>query len=739
MPRDTEAGTPPAAGTAPPAEVELLVSGRHGDPHHLLGRHGSTVRAWRPDATAMVVELPGGTSVPMRHVHPGGLFEGVLPPAAGQAAELAYRLRANYGRDRAFVFDDPYKAWPTLGELDLHLLGEGRHRSLWRVLGAHRRVHDGVVGTSFAVWAPNARSVRVVGDWNYWDGRVLPMRSLGGSGVWELFVPGVQGGARYKYEMVTADGRRILKADPFAFATEVPPDTASMVADEPAHRWGDGDWMQARASADLLTRPMSVYELHLGSWRRRPEEGDRPLTYLELADQLPRYVAEMGFTHVELMPVAEHPFGGSWGYQVSAYYAPTARYGSGDDFRVLVDSLHQRGIGVLIDWVPAHFPRDEFALAEFDGTALYEHAGPKGSHPDWGTLVFNFGRNEVRNFLVANALFWLDEYHIDGLRVDAVASMLYLDYSRKQGEWEPNQFGGRENLEAVSFLKEVNEVVYAAHPGVMMVAEESTAWPAVSRPTYVGGLGFGFKWNMGWMHDTLDYFENDPLFRRYQQHKLTFGLVYAWSENFVLPLSHDEVVHGKGSLLGKMPGDRWQQLANLRALLAWMWAHPGKQLLFMGGELAQEREWSHDRSLDWHLLDKPGHLGVQVLVRRLNEVYRATPALWERDFDADGFRWIDASDVDHNVLCFLRFSADGSQVAACLANLSPAPRYGYRVGLPRAGRWAEILNTDALELGGSGVGNGGSVQAGDQPWHGFPHSAQLTLAPLAVHWLAPEE
>jgi len=717
-------------------QIEQLVAGQHGNPHGVLGVHGKTVRALRPDAVAMAIELPDGSSVDMHQVHPGGVWEGELP---SEDFATSYRLRADYDGGGTYTYDDPYKAWPTLGEMDLYLIGEGRHHRLWEVLGAHHRCHQDVDGVSFAVWAPNARSVRVVGDWNFWDGRVLPMRSMGSSGVWELFVPGVEAGQKYKFEIIAADGRRLLKADPFAFATEVPPGTASVVTDLPAHDWNDADWLAARAARDHLHTPMSVYEVHIGSWRRNPDEEHRPLTYRELAEQLPDYVADLGFTHVEFMPVAEHPFGGSWGYQVSAYYAPSARFGSPDDFRYLVDKLHEKGIGVIVDWVPAHFPRDDFALAQFDGTALYEHADPRqGSHPDWGTLVFNFGRNEVRNFLIANALFWCDQFHIDGLRVDAVASMLYLDYSRKEGEWVPNQYGGRENLEAVSFLKETNEAVYGAYPGVMTIAEESTAWPAVSKPTYLGGLGFGFKWNMGWMHDTLQYFHEDPLYRRYHQNELTFGLVYAWSENFTLPLSHDEVVHGKGSLLAKMPGDRWQQLANLRALLAWMWAHPGKQLLFMGGEIGQEREWSHDRSLDWHLLADEGHAGVQRLVREMNAVYADTPALFERDFTPDGFRWIDASDNENSVLCFLRMSADGSQHLACIANLTPVPHHGYRIGLPTPGRWVEAVNTDLAEFGGSGLGNGGAVMADDTSWHGFFHSAEVTLPPLAVLWLKPE-
>jgi 1,4-alpha-glucan branching enzyme len=601
-----------------------------------------------------------------------------------------------------------------------------------------------MAGVSFAVWAPNAKAVRVVGDWNFWDGRVHQMRSLGSSGVWELFVPGVAAGARYKYELVTADGRVILKTDPMAFLLEVPPATASVVVGPSEHEWGDAAWMDARAATDGLRSPMAVYEVHLGSWRHADGAGGtrRPLTYRELAEQLPDYVLDMGFTHVELMPVAEYPFSGSWGYQVSGYYAPTSRYGEPDDFRVLVDALHQRGIGVIVDWVPAHFPRDAFALARFDGTALYEHGDPRqGEHPDWGTLIFNFGRNEVRNFLVANALFWIEQFHIDGLRVDAVASLLYLDYSRKEGEWVPNRFGGRENLEAVDFLKEVNEAVFGLHPGATMIAEESTAWPGVSRPTYLGGLGFGFKWNMGWMHDTLDYFHHEPIHRRFHHGELTFGLIYAWTENFILPLSHDEVVHGKGSLLNKMPGDRWQQLANLRALYAWMWAHPGKQLLFMGGELGQECEWDHDGELDWWVLEHwEAHRRLRCMVRDLNRVYQSQPALWEQDFEHDGFEWIDADDSDQSVASFIRRRAGGGVDGAvvCVANLTPVPRLHYRVGLPAPGVWIELLNTDALEWGGGGLGNLGAFHADDVPWHGRRWSASLTLPPLSVLWLAAE-
>ena len=736
-------------------EVARLVAGTHADPHHLLGTHlvdGQwVVRAYRPEAHAMQVLVGGdravAAGVAMMKTHDAGVFEAVMPAPE----TVTYRLRAWYPhQEEALEFEDPYRFWPTVGELDLHLIGEGRHRDLWRVLGAHCRIHEDVAGTSFAVWAPNAASVRVVGDFNAWDGRIHPMRSLGSSGTWEIFLPGVGHGAYYKFEILTRDGYLTLKADPLAFATDVPPGTASIVT-RSMYQWSDHDLAtrsKGRAKpdqnrGDWLAQPISIYEVHLASWKRRPTDANRCLSYRELAADLPDYVAGMGFTHVELMPVAEHPFGGSWGYQVSSYYAPSARFGSPDDFRALVDALHARGLGVIVDWVPAHFPRDDWALARFDGTALYEHEDArKGSHEEWGTLVFNFGRNEVRNFLVSNAGYWFDEYHVDGLRVDGVASMLYLDYSRKAGEWIPNQYGGRENLEAVALLRELNEVVFADHPSAIMAAEESTAWPGVSRPASTGGLGFGFKWNMGWMHDTLDYFSKEPIHRRYHQHDLTFSLLYAYTENFILPLSHDEVAHGKGSLLAKMPGDRWQKAANLRALYAWMWAHPGKQLLFMGGEIAQSEEWKHDGSVDWHLLQYPEHAGMQELVRALNRCYQAEPALWECDFTPDGFSWIDASDVDSNVFSFLRHgrpdAAGNKRVLACVANLSPVPRPHYWVGLPKGGIWREILNTDASFFGGSGTGNAGAVGAQPEPRHGQSHSAEITLPPLAVLWLVPD-
>ncbi len=624
--------------------------------------------------------------------------------------------------------------WPaSIGELDLHLIGEGRHERLWDVLGAHVRTLDdvdgtAVDGTSFAVWAPSARAVQVIGDFNFWGGGDHAMRPIG-AGVWDLFVPGVAAGTAYKFRIEGPDGSWHEKADPMAFGTEVPPATASVVTTA-THRWSDDAWIADRASRTPLASPMSIYEVHLGSWRPG-------LDYRELADELGDYLTETGFTHVELMPVAEHPFGGSWGYQVTSYYAPTSRFGSPDDFRWFVDQLHQRGIGVIVDWVPAHFPKDEFALARFDGTALYEHPDPRrGEQPDWGTYVFDFGRREVRNFLVANALYWFEEFHLDGLRVDAVASMLYLDYSRNDGEWLPNQHGGRENLEAVQLLQELNATVYKHHPDVMMIAEESTAWPGVSRPTDGGGLGFGFKWNMGWMHDTLSYLGHEPVHRQYHHGEMTFSIDYAFTENFVLPLSHDEVVHGKGSLWGRMPGDAWNKAAGVRGLLAFMWAHPGKQMLFMGGEFGQESEWAESRSLDWGQLDDPLHLGILHLVTDLNAFYRSAPALWTIDDRPEGFRWIDASDTAGNVIAFVRTGSDGSQVA-CVASFAGEPHHDYRIGLPSGGTWREVLNTDAEVYGGSGVGNLGAVEAEDVPMHGFEHSAVLQLPPSGVLWLTP--
>jgi 1,4-alpha-glucan branching enzyme len=743
-------------------ELDRLLDGTHHDPHALLGAHpgpdGITVRALRPMAASVSVLLPDGRRFEMEHVH-AGVFAAVLPATVlpdggtGRPGQVPdYRLAVAYpaaggsgGAGPETIADDPYRHQPTLGEVDLHLIGEGRHEELWRVLGSHLREFAGstesdrqpfgqifatTAGTSFAVWAPNARGVRVIGDFNHWDGRGHPMRSLGGAGVWELFVPGIGEGERYKYEILAPDGTWRATADPLARLAQVPPATASVVT-KARHEWGDAEWMAARRERDPQAAPMSAYEVHIGSWRPG-------LSYRELADQLTEYVSDLGFSHVEFLPVAEHPFGGSWGYQVTSYYAPSSRFGSPDDFRYLVDRLHQAGIGVIVDWVPAHFPRDDWALARFDGTPLYEHPDPRrGAHPDWGTLIFDYGRNEVRNFLVANAVYWLEEFHVDGLRVDAVASMLYLDYSRQPGEWAPNVRGGNENLEAVSFLQEVNATAYRRSPGITMIAEESTAWPGVTRPVHLGGLGFGMKWNMGWMHDTLAYLSRDPVFRHYHHNELTFSLVYAFSENFVLPLSHDEVVHGKGSLLGKMPGDDWRRFAGLRALLAYMWAHPGKQLLFMGSEFGQGSEWSAERGLDWWVLDDEMHAGVQQMVRDMNRAYRQSPALWQLDNSPEGFGWIDANDAAGNTLSFLRYSRDGD-VLACVANFSGEPHLDYRLGLPSAGRWREVLNTDAGGYGGSGVGNLGAVEATDEPWHGRPASATITVPPLGVLWLAPE-
>jgi 1,4-alpha-glucan branching enzyme len=752
--------SPPGARPVAPAELTALAHGVHPDPHAVLGVHPHggrlTIRTLRPGASAVTAVLPDGSRHRLEHEQ-DGVFVAVVPapePERGKEAATGpgtaagpegaqvtdYRIDVTYGEGpdaRTYPVDDPYRFLPTLGEVDLHLLQEGRHEELWTVLGANQRRYDSkmgpVRGTSFAVWAPHARGVRLVGDLNHWDGAGHPMRSLGSSGVWELFVPDVGPGTRYKFEITGADGVRRLKADPMARAAETPPATSSVVAGTD-HVWGDQDWMAARARTDPHTGPMSTYEVHLGSWRPG-------LGYRELAEELVAYVLETGFTHVELMPVMEHPYGPSWGYQVTGYFAPTARFGSPDDFRHLIDALHQAGIGVILDWVPAHFPKDAFALARFDGQALYEHPDPRrGDHPDWGTHVFDVGRPQVRNFLVANALYWLAEFHADGLRVDAVASMLYLDYSRKEGEWLPNRYGGRENLDAVQFLQETTATVYRRVPGAVVIAEESTAWPGVTRPTHLGGLGFGLKWNMGWMHDSLEYVAHEPVHRQWHHHQMTFSLMYAWSENFVLPISHDEVVHGKGSLLRKMPGDRWQQLASVRAYLASMWSHPGKQLLFMGTEFAQESEWADGHGLDWWLLDQPAHRGVQHLVRDLNLIYRERRPLWALDLEPAGFRWIDANDAAGNVFSYLRFGgSDERDVLACVLNFSGVPHHGYRLGLPLAGQWQEVLNSDAAEYGGSGVGNLGGVDAEGVPWHGLPASAVLSLPPLGAVWLAPAD
>ena len=713
-------------------EIDRIVDGWHHNPHAVLGPHrtsdGISVRVLRPHAEDVCLVIDGGR-YPMQPVH-----RGVWSVTLDRDEVPDYRVDAQYGGVMV-PGDDPYRYLPTLGEIDLHLIGEGRHEQIWQVLGAHVREYTtdiGVVsGVSFAVWAPNAQGVRVIGDFNFWDGTAHPMRSLGSTGIWELFVPYIGDGTCYKYEILGQDGVWRKKADPMAFATETPPATGSTVFTS-TYVWQDADWLRTRAGTDAALRPMSTYEVHLGSWRPG-------LTYRQLAEELTEYVLETGFTHVEFLPVAEHPYGPSWGYQVTSYFAPSARFGSPDDFRSLVDRLHQAGIGVIVDWVPAHFPKDDWALSRFDGTALYEHADPRlGEHPDWGTLVFDFGRTEVRNFLVANALYWLEEFHIDGLRVDAVASMLYLDYSRKEGEWAPNQFGGRENLDAAAFLQEMNATAYKRVPGIVTIAEESTAWPGVTTPTFMGGLGFGFKWNMGWMHDTLSYISREPIHRQYHHNEMTFSMMYAYSERFILPISHDEVVHGKGSLVGRMPGDRWQELANMRALLGFMWAHPGKKLIFMGSEFAQSAEWSSERGLDWWLLQFDEHAGMLRAVSDLNAVYAATPALWQRDFDPGGFEWIDANDAGTNVFTWLRWD-DAGRAVACAVNLSPVPQLVYRIGLPMTGTWREVLNTDAAIYGGSGVGNYGSVNAEAIAWNDRPASAGVNLPPLAaVYFTSPD-
>ncbi|NLU83945.1 1,4-alpha-glucan branching protein GlgB [Rhodococcus sp. HNM0569] len=740
----TRSGYRGAAAPLRPSEhdLDLLARGVHPDPHSVLGAHesaaGTVLRTLRPDAES-VVALVGTEQF---------VFERVADDLWATSVpyhDLAdYRLEVVYPGGYRVVTADGYRFLPTLGDLDLHLFGEGRHERLWDVLGAHPRRYDTpdgpVEGTSFAVWAPAAHGVTVIGDFDGWTGRTAPMRRLGASGVWEVYLPGIAPGALYKFRVHGADGTVRDKADPMAFATEIPPATASRVWWS-EFAWGDGEWLDARASHEPTRAPVSMYEVHLGSWRPG-------LDYRELAEQLATYVGDAGFTHVELLPVTEHPFGGSWGYQVTSYYAPTSRFGSPDDFRWFVDYLHRAGIGVVVDWVPAHFPKDEWALARFDGTPLYEHGDPRrGEQLDWGTYVFDFGRSQVRNFLVANALFWFEEFHVDGLRVDAVASMLYLDYSRPEDGWTPNIHGGRENLEAVAFLQEMNATVHKHNRGVMTIAEESTAWPGVTRDTTLGGLGFTLKWNMGWMHDTLGYLAHDPVHRSYHHHEITFSLMYAWSEHYLLPVSHDEVVHGKGTLWTRMPGDDGAKAAGVRALLAYMWAHPGKQLLFMGQEFGQTREWSDERGLDWHELgpsDGAGadhvvelHRGLLRLTSDLNAVYRAHPALYTLDTSPGGYSWIDANDTENNVLSFLRYGADGS-VVACLFNFSGTVHGNYRVGLPEPGRWTEILNTDATVYAGSGVGNLGAVHATEESWHGRPASAEVALPAAGAIWLGLE-
>ncbi|MCI1219852.1 MAG: 1,4-alpha-glucan branching protein GlgB [Bifidobacterium sp.] len=740
-----------AAMIADPGVLDSVSNANYYDPHTVLGGHlgagaqaGTvTFRVLRPMAKSVTILTQSG-EVPARHEH-NGVFVAVAAAqadAGGAWSVPDYRVRTTWPDGSTSVEDDPYRYLPMLGETDIYLFGEGRHERLWEALGAHvHRFNDPMgaadgtpgqplVGTAFSVWAPNARAVRVAGDFNSWDSRRHAMRELGSSGIWELFVPGVQAGDIYKYEILAANGDWIMKADPMERFHELPPSTASVVV-ESTHDWHDGTWMAHRRVTNPHDGPVSIYEVHAMSW-------DRTLTtYRALADRLTDYVRQEGFTHVEFMPLAEHPFAGSWGYQVTGYYAVDSRMGSPDDFKYLVDKLHEAGIGVIMDWVPAHFPKDSFALGRFDGTALYEDPDPlRGEHPDWGTYVFNFGRREVRNFLVSNACFWLDEYHIDALRVDAVSSMLYLDYSRKDGQWRPNIYGGRENLEAIDFLKEANATAYKNNPGIMMIAEESTAYPGITAPTDAGGLGFGLKWNMGWMHDTLQYLHEEPINRRWHHGEITFSMVYAYSEHYVLPISHDEVVYGKGSLYGKMPGDQWQRYAGVRALFAYQWAHPGKNLTFMGNEIAQFGEWSQEGSLDWNSLDWQEHRGVQRLVADLNVLYRRSPALWSQDFTPDGFQWLTSDDADHNVLSFMRVGSQGEHMVV-VVNFSGQAWQGYQVPLPQGGRWHETLTTDAVQYGGSDIHNG-SFKAQPGEYHSRGWSAKLTIPALGAVFLEPE-
>lgn len=730
--------------TAFPDDIDRVIRGEHWDPFALLGPHPIVidgvarvaVRAFLPEAeeASVVPEELGEAPLRMSRIHPAGLYEALCPSEGSQAS---YRLQVREWSGRVTTRHDPYAFPPSLTDFDLHLFAEGRHYRTYDILGAHaKRVKD-VDGVRFAIWAPNALRVSVVGDFNEWDGRRHPMGNRGASGLWELFIPELPPGTIYKYEIRprTCEAA-FLKADPYAFAAELRPKTASVVWTLDRHTWGDQQWLETRATRDHLTAPLAIYEVHLGSWMRVPEEGGRWLTYRELAEKLVPYVKDLGFTHVELMPVAEHPFDGSWGYQTTGYFAPTSRYGPPEDFMAFVDACHRTGVGVILDWTPAHFPDDPHGLAWFDGTHLYDHEDPRlGYHPEWHSRIFNFGRAEVRNFLINNALFWIDRYHIDGLRVDAVASMLYLDYSRQPGEWIPNRFGGHENLDAVEFVKELTAIVHKEHAGILTIAEESTAWPGVSRPIYLGGLGFSLKWNLGWMHDMLEYFGLDPVYRKYHHNNLTFGLMYAFSENFVLVLSHDEVVYGKKALLEKMPGDDWQRFANLRALLGYMYGHPGKKMLFMGAEFGQWQEWNHDASLQWHLLKYAPHQALHRYVRDLNRLYQSQPALHEVDFEWTGFQWIDFSDADQSVVAFLRRAKNTNDFILLIYNLTPVPRFNYRVGVPQSGFYRELLNSDAALYGGSNIGNGGGVQAEPLPCHGFSHSVALTLPPLSGVWL----
>lgn len=725
------------------AHIGAVIDGTHANPFEVLGPHevhedgrrATAVRAYFPDSQrAWVFDPAHRTARPMRRIHPAGFYEAICP-WADDLEQRSYQLRVEMNNGKMKTLDDPYAYPSILTGFDLHLLGEGRHYHAYERLGAQLRTVNGVAGVNFAVWAPNATAVSVVGDFNEWDERCHLLRKHFDNGIWEIFIPGATAGQNYKYRLKTRHGEILEKSDPYGFASELPPRTASVVADLDNYSWGDSQWLHRRRETNALENPASIYEVHLGSWRRRDGHW---LSYREIADELVPYCLEMGFTHIELLPVSEHPFYGSWGYQPVGYFSATSRYGSPEEFMYFVDHCHRNGIGVIIDWVPAHFPRDGHGLRRFDGTALYEHEDPRlGEHPDWGTMVFNYGRNEVRNYLIANAMFWFDKYHIDGLRVDAVASMLYLDYSREDGQWIPNEHGGRENLAAVAFLQEFNRVAHEKYPGVLTIAEESTAWGGVSRPTDSGGLGFSMKWNMGWMNDTLRYFSNDPIHRCYHHHQLTFSLIYAFSENFVLPFSHDEVVHGKGSLIGQMPGDLWQKFANLRLLYSYMWTHPGKKLLFMGNELAQWNEWNHEQPIQWELLDWETHRGVQKLVADLNALYKNEAALYELDFDGSGFEWIDCDSSDESVLAYIRRAKDPSDWILVCCNLTPVVRLGHRVGVPQAGDYREIFNSDSQHYGGSNVGTHLGAVAEDIGHHGRPNSIVIDLPPLAVTIFKP--
>jgi len=725
------------------AEIHSLVEGCNQNPHGLLGMHplgskpGIVVRALIPDAAAIRIEPVHDKTKPiieLKKIHTAGLFEGY---SHNTSEVYAYDLVITYQDGRIYRTRDPYSFLPTISDFDLYLFNAGDARRIYRHLGAHLRIIDGVPGTSFAVWAPCAKRVSVIGTFNNWHGRVHQMRMLGASGVWEIFIPGVKQGDLYKFELVDPQGNLRIKTDPYGFFFEIPPKNASIVWDMSSFCWNDDKWLEKRAHTQWLSQPISIYEVHLGSWRKKsPVES---YSYTELAPMLIDYLRKTGFTHVEFLPVMEHAYYPSWGYQVTGFYAPTSRYGTPNQFMALINDLHQAGFGVIIDWVPAHFPADEWALAHFDGTAVYEHEDPRlGKHQDWNTLIFNYGRYEVLNFLIANALFWCEQYHVDGLRVDAVASMLYLDYSRKPGEWIPNKYGGKENLEAIAFLQKFNHLVHTEYPGILTIAEESTAWPMVTRPPYLGGLGFTLKWDLGWMHDTLRYFSRDPIYRKYHHNDLTFAMMYRYTENFVLPLSHDEVVHGKRSLIGRMPGDQWQQFANLRALFVYQWTFPGKKLLFMGSEFAQYREWDVNGQIDWHLLESPHHKGVQKLITDLNALYRQEPAFFEAEHEPAGFSWIDCTDSLHSVIAYLRHTTSKSRFALVVLNLTPVPRFNYRIGLPLGGKWIEVLNSDSDLYGGSNLGNFGAVTAEPTPWHNQPYSAEFTLPPLAGLIFTPE-